>query len=108
MENSLYLAYLLLLLAAVGLLTCTGFLCLLVIASLRFRRRPGQQLPAELPPVTLLKPLCGLEPNLKANLASFFEQDYPAFEIIFGTRVPQRSRPCGRARGLRRAYPWSR
>jgi len=41
---------------------------------------------AVLPPVTLLKPLCGLEPNLEANLESFFAQDYPEFEIIFGTR----------------------
>jgi ceramide glucosyltransferase len=36
--------------------------------------------------VTLLKPLCGLEPNIEQNLASFFDQDYPNFEIIFGTR----------------------
>jgi len=34
----------------------------------------------------LLKPLCGLEPNLEANIESFFSQDYPDFEIIFGTR----------------------
>ena len=34
----------------------------------------------------MLKPLCGLEPNLEANIESFFRQDYPDFEIIFGTR----------------------
>ena len=36
--------------------------------------------------MTLLKPLCGLEPNLEQNLESFFRQDYPNFDIIFGTR----------------------
>jgi ceramide glucosyltransferase len=27
-----------------------------------------------------------MEPNLRANLASFFDQEYPTFEIIFGAR----------------------
>jgi ceramide glucosyltransferase len=36
--------------------------------------------------VTLLKPLCGLEPDLRKNIASFFDQEYPTFEIIFGAR----------------------
>jgi ceramide glucosyltransferase len=39
-----------------------------------------------LPPVTVLKPVHGMEPKLEANLESFFRQDYPDFEIIFGTR----------------------
>src|SRR5208337_2749684 len=38
----------------------------------------------EHPPATLLKPLCGLEPCLESNIESFFRQDYPHFEIIFG------------------------
>lgn len=33
-----------------------------------------------------MKPVCGLEPNLEENLASFFQQDYPNFEIVFGAR----------------------
>jgi ceramide glucosyltransferase len=36
--------------------------------------------------VTLLKPLCGSEPGLEAHLTSFFEQQYPSYEIIFGAR----------------------
>jgi ceramide glucosyltransferase len=31
----------------------------------------------------LLKPLHGDEPGLEADLTSFFEQDYPAYEILF-------------------------
>ena len=37
---------------------------------------------APLPPVSILKPLKGDEDQLAANLRSFFEQDYPCFEIV--------------------------
>lgn len=79
---------LLILCAIIGLVSCTGFLALLAVAAMRFRRRrtPAAVPECDLPPVTLLKPLCGLEPNLEANLKSFFIQDYPKYEIIFGTR----------------------
>lgn len=36
------------------------------------------------PPVTVFKPVCGLEPNMDENLRSFCEQDYPEYQIIFG------------------------
>ncbi|WP_244321908.1 bacteriohopanetetrol glucosamine biosynthesis glycosyltransferase HpnI [Burkholderia reimsis] len=34
--------------------------------------------------VSILKPLCGDEPRLFENLATFCEQDHPRFQIIFG------------------------
>ncbi len=40
--------------------------------------------PGESPPVTILKPLCGDEHKLYECLRSFFDQDYPCFQIIFG------------------------
>ena len=40
------------------------------------------------PPVTLFKPVCGLDSETEENLRSFCEQDYPEFQIIFGLRDP--------------------
>ena len=38
------------------------------------------------PPVTVLKPLCGVERYQYENLRSFFVQDYPVFQLVFGVR----------------------
>src|SRR5258708_26882737 len=39
---------------------------------------------ASLPAVSMIKPVHGLEPQLRENIESFFRQDYPRFEILFG------------------------
>lgn len=36
------------------------------------------------PPATVLKPLCGVEPETYECLRSFCDQDYPHFQVIFG------------------------
>lgn len=36
-----------------------------------------------LPPISVLKPLWGLESNLEENLTSFINQNYPLYQIIF-------------------------
>ena len=38
-------------------------------------------------PVSILKPLAGLDLGLESNLRTFFEQDYPDFEILFAVRA---------------------
>jgi len=44
---------------------------------------------ANCPPITILKPLHGAEPDLYANLASFCRQDYPApVQVVFGLSDP--------------------
>jgi ceramide glucosyltransferase len=43
--------------------------------------------PGFTPPVTLLKPVHGAEPGLEAHLATFFELDYPLYEILFCART---------------------
>src|SRR5437660_11733573 len=85
--------YALLALALLGTVSSTVFLILALIAALRYRRyaenasRSADAVPeSSLPPVTLLKPVHGMEPRLHENLESFFRQNYPDFEIIFGAR----------------------
>jgi ceramide glucosyltransferase len=51
------------------------------------RKRPIAPV-AELPPVSILKPLKGDEDRLAENLRTFFAQDYPRFEIVFATTEP--------------------
>ncbi|MBT4768925.1 MAG: glycosyltransferase [Rhodospirillaceae bacterium] len=38
------------------------------------------------PPVTILKPVCGLDVGLYENLRSFCTQDYPQYQVVFGVR----------------------
>ena len=85
--------YALLALAVFGLITSsvfTGMVLWAVPAYLRERRAAYEKLdhPAGFtPPLTLLKPLHGAEPGLEAHLVTFFEQDYPEYEILFCTRA---------------------
>ncbi len=70
----------------IGLMCSTGFLILTLFSVLRLISRPRPSPTNFTPRVTLLKPVCGLEPRLDENLESFFTQNYPAYEIIFGAR----------------------
>ena len=71
-----------------GLISSTVYLILALEAARRFRKESRDEPRSELrwPFVTVMKPLHGMEPMLERNLESFFRQDYPQFEIIFGAR----------------------
>lgn len=45
--------------------------------------------PKARPPVTVLKPLCGVEPMTEIALESFFTLDYPQYQLVFGVQNPQ-------------------
>jgi len=51
-----------------------------------WRRRPSPRSQPVDVPVTILKPLCGLEPGLADNLRSFCREATPSVEILFGAR----------------------
>lgn len=83
-------ASVLLAVALIGTFSSTIFLAISLAGVWKFRagaarqRRKAERLAdMQLPPVSVLKPLHGTEPQLERNLESFFQQDYPAFEILF-------------------------
>jgi ceramide glucosyltransferase len=80
--------YFVLAVALVGTLSSAVFLGLALLGVIRFRADAGRQFSSvpddgHLPPVSVLKPVHGLEPRLKENVESFFRQDYPNYEILF-------------------------
>ncbi len=83
------MARVLLAIAVGGLFTSSIFLLLALVAAWHFARsrsRRAQRPDHELPPVVVMKPMHGPEPRLRQNLETFFLQDYPRFEILFGAR----------------------
>ncbi len=72
----------LLLLAVAGAIV---YSLLSVLAAWQYlaRRPPALK---SIEPISILKPLAGLDRDLESHLRTFFEQDYAAFEILFAVR----------------------
>ena len=80
--------YFVLSVALIGTASSAVFLGLAALGVIRFRADARKRLrsvaeDAHLPPVSVLKPVHGLEARLKENIESFFRQDYPDYEILF-------------------------
>lgn len=75
--------------AIYGTASSTIYCLMVMAAAVRFglrKRREDRATTTFLPPVSVLKPLHGTELGMERNLVSFFEQEYPEFELLFCAR----------------------
>lgn len=69
--------------------TAIIYYCFAIWAALNFYFQPVKVSDDFLPFVTILKPLKGMEWELDTSLTSFFQQDYPQYELIFCLQDPE-------------------
>jgi len=73
------------LLVLLGTISCLAYYVICLWSAIRFlvdrHKQSGQSF---LPPVSILKPLKGIDPEIYQSFRSHCEQDYPDYEIIFG------------------------
>jgi ceramide glucosyltransferase len=73
-----------------GCLTSAVYYVICIWVGLRFqdKLKAGTKTTSDLPPVSILKPLKGSDPEMYACFCSHCTQEYPEYEIIFGVSDP--------------------
>jgi len=86
MQTQLLIHYLPQAVIGLGLAVSAWYYCMTYVGARLLFRKPASSMPgeSELPGITVLKPLKGLEADLLQNLATFCRQDYPSFQVVFG------------------------
>jgi len=95
--------------AVAGSITSTIYCLMVLVAAVRFglrKRREDRaaEVSTFLPPVSVLKPLHGTEDGMEQNLETFFQQEYPEFELLFCARHDDDA-GLTLARAVGRRYP---
>jgi ceramide glucosyltransferase len=73
-----------LLLGFVAIVAVTSTLLSMLALAWVTQKGRGKGLPDHTPPLTIFKPLKGLDEELEQNLRSFFRLDYPVYQLVFG------------------------
>ena len=72
---------------ALPALTSIAYYLLVLAAAIKWQRRAPEK-PAQLPAISILKPIRGRDPHFYEAIRSHATQKYPCFEILFGTGDP--------------------
>ena len=70
-------------------IAATVYQILALVASLHHITASEPEPTDPLPPISILKPVRGLDPRFWESIVSLAEQEYPEFEILFGVGDPQ-------------------
>ena len=65
-----------------GFAACVLYVAFALVRVTTFRARRSPVSTYQ-PPVTIAKPICGMESGLQDNLRSYFNQDYPDYQVVF-------------------------
>jgi ceramide glucosyltransferase len=93
--------------AAIGTISSAVYylLCLWSAAKFLHEGRAPNEAPAlDLPPISILKPLKGSDPEIYDSFRSHCVQDYPQYELIFGVSDPNDS-AIASVKALQREFP---
>jgi ceramide glucosyltransferase len=75
-------------LAALGAIASGGYYVLCLWSAIAFLKDRRETPPSFTPPVSILKPLKGTDPEIYESFRSHCLQNYPTYEIIFGVSDP--------------------